>query len=225
MRDSKANASGRVRRARSPRKRRSSEEVRLQIVAAAGDEFGQYGYSNATTAAIAQRAEATEAQIFRLFGSKSELFRVAIVEPLDRHLASFHVRLTETMGESAPFDEAARLYIEELIDFMETHAAMLMALVTASAHESDAEVGVGGLDGLRNYFERGAAMMTPRVGENPAIDPKLLVRVSFAAVLANVMFKDWLFPRGMRNRAAVRTAIAGFVINGISSEIPTEKRR
>ena len=61
------------------RKRRSSEEVADRILEAAAEEFETAGYSGATTAAIARRAEVTEAQIFRFYGSKQELFRAAIV--------------------------------------------------------------------------------------------------------------------------------------------------
>ena len=45
-------------------------------------------------------------------------------------------------------------------------------------------------------MQPGAAMMTQRVRDNPAVDPALMVRFSFAAVLANLMFKDWPFPAG-----------------------------
>jgi hypothetical protein len=39
--------------------------------------------------------------------------------------------------------------------------------------------------------------------------------VSFVAVLASLMFKDWLFPAGMASEEEIREAIADFVIDGI----------
>jgi hypothetical protein len=43
------------------------------------------------------------------------------------------------------------------------------------------------------------------------------VRVSFAAVLANLMFRDWLFPPGIASDTEIREAIAAFVIEGIEA--------
>jgi hypothetical protein len=42
-----------------------------------------------------------------------------------------------------------------------------------------------------------------------------MVRVSFVAVLASLMFKDWLFPAGMASEDEIREAIVDFVIDGI----------
>ena len=42
-----------------------------------------------------------------------------------------------------------------------------------------------------------------------------MVRVSFAAVLANVMFRDWLFPAGLASEHDIREAIIDFVIDGL----------
>ena len=63
------------------RKRRSPEELKDRIIAAAGVEFRRGGYAKATTAAIAHRAKVTETQIFRYFDSKANLFREAIFKP------------------------------------------------------------------------------------------------------------------------------------------------
>ena len=64
-------------------------------------------------------------------------------------------------------------------------------------------------------------MMAERVGDAPRVDPALMVRVSFAAVLANVIFRDWLFgPDGVGDGGggeAVRRAIGEFVVHGIGA--------
>lgn len=48
-----------------------------------------------------------------------------------------------------------------------------------------------------------------------------MVRVSFAAVLGSVMFRDWLFPEGLASDEAIRRAIADFTIDGISANHPS----
>jgi len=197
------------------RKRRSSEEVADRILEAAAEEFEIAGYSGATTAAIARRAEVTEAQIFRFYGSKQELFRAAIFKPLNRHLVAFHEANRAPLGDPRTMREMARRYIGELEDFVAQHSRMFMSLIVASAYSPEATNPVSDMEGLRAYFEQGAKVMTSRVGERAPVDPRLMVRVSFVAVLASLMFKDWLFPAGMASEEEIREAIADFVIDGI----------
>lgn len=199
------------------RPRRSSEEVADRILEAAAEEFELSGYSGATTAAIARRAQVTEAQIFRFHPSKQELFRAAIFTPLNRHFADFQARNDPDLaGEHSAYDLAHK-YIGELLDFMASHSRMFMSLIVASAYSPDSTGSVAELQGLQAYFEQGKAMMRARVGEKPRVSPELMVRVSFAAVLANLMFRDWLFPPGLARDEEIRDAIAAFVIEGIEA--------
>ena len=199
------------------RKRRTSSEVSDRILEAAGEEFEQSGYGGATTAAIARRAEVTEAQIFRLFGSKRELFHAAIFEPLNRHFADFQARYPTASAPAGDTETVARRYVGELQDFTARHSRMLLSLIAASAYSPDTVEPVGDMRGLLAYFERGAATMTKRVGAEANVEPELMVRVSFAAVIANVMFKDWLFPPGLASELEIREAIGAFVLHGIGA--------
>ncbi len=144
------------------RKRRSSEEVADRILEAAVEEFEQSGYAGATTAAIARRAEVTEAQIFRFYESKQALFRAAIFTPLNRHFAEFHAANTAPPGDSGSMREMARRYIGELQDFMEQHSRMLMSLIVASAYSPESTDGVGELDGLRASYSPAAIFAASR---------------------------------------------------------------
>lgn len=205
------------------RKRRSPEELRDLIIEAAGQEFEANGYSGATTAAIARRAEVTEAQIFRFFASKAELFREAIFQPLNRHFSEFQSRNVAEVRNVEPFRALATSYINELQDFMGEHSRMLMSLIVAKEYMQGSGEGLGDLEGLRAYFERGAATMRARTKGKEKVPAELMVRVSFAAVLACVMFRDWLFPPGMASDEQIRAAIADFTIDGIrANEAPAE---
>ncbi|EJL31315.1 TetR/AcrR family transcriptional regulator [Novosphingobium sp. AP12] len=199
------------------RRRRSSEEVADRILEAAAEEFELSGYSGATTAAIARRAEVTEAQIFRFHASKQDLFRAAIFTPLNRHFADFQARTVADPEAGRDGHDLARAYIGELQEFMSRHSRMFLSLVVANAYSPGATGGIDALDGLQAYFDKGKAMMTARVGETPRVSPELMVRVSFAAVLANLMFRDWLFPRGLAGEDEIREAITAFVIEGIEA--------
>lgn len=126
-----------------PRRRRSPEDILNRIVEAASGEFKRHGFARATTATIARKAGVTEAQLFRCFASKANLFRETIFKPLDRHLSN---------------------YIDKYL------------------HE----------DSHANLSEKA--------------DSRLLVRLSFVAVLGSILFKDWIFPPGLASEKEVQEA-------------------
>lgn len=199
------------------RKRRSPEEILERLIGAAGEEFKQNGFSGATTSAIAKRAEVTEAQLFRYFDSKATLFHEAIFKPLNEHFVSFNSRQLASTSEAGNARDQARLYIDELSHFLSEHSPMLMSLIFAQTYTEGSPQGVANIEGLRTYFERGAAMMSQRVSDNPAVAPELMVRASFAAVLGCVMFRDWIFPQGIASDEDISAAIIDFVIDGINA--------
>jgi AcrR family transcriptional regulator len=190
------------------------------VVQAAAEEFESHGFGNATTAAIASRAGVTEAQIFRYFDSKATLFRAAIFEPLNAHFADFHARQVAAEGQPEPYREQARTYITELQAFIAQHSRMLMSLVVAEAYNRPATGGVDGLEGLGDYFMRGADLMYQRMGDKAPlarIQPEIMVRVSFAAVLACSLFDDWMFAQSGASSEKIRDAVIDFVIDGLSA--------
>lgn len=203
------------------KKRRSSEEIMERLIHAAREEFKRSGYVGATTAAIARNADITEAQLFRYFESKADLFREAVFEPLNKHFAEFNARYPTNSSSKGNIRDRARLYITELQQFLDEHSKLMLSLVVAQLFTSGNPQGargqgVGEIESLRHYFKRGAATMGSRVEKNPKVDPQLLVRVSFAAVLGCVMFKDWIFPAGLASDEEISAAIIDFVIDGIS---------
>lgn len=204
------------------RKRRSPEELRDRILEAAVNEFESSGYAGATTAAIARKAETTEAQIFRLFESKADLFRAAIFAPLNRHFADFQARNVSGPLALPWRRELAERYIGELQDFIGEHSRMLMSLIVARAYGQGDTDGMGAIPGLEAYFSSGAATMRVHSGESPRVPPELMVRVSFAAVLGSLMFREWLFPEGLASEEAIRRAIADFTLDGISANHPLD---
>ncbi|RJF90605.1 TetR/AcrR family transcriptional regulator [Sphingomonas cavernae] len=199
------------------RKRRSSEEITDRLIRAAEEEFKRCGYAGATTAAIARRADVTEAQLFRTFASKADLFREAVFRPLNAHFERFNAEHVADAPDGGASRDNARLYITELQRFIEEHAQLFRALILTQTYGADDTHGVGAIDSLATYFDRGAAIQSNRVGDDAKVDPRLMVRVSFAAVLANMMFKDWLFPEGLARDEEISSAIIDFVLDGINA--------
>lgn len=204
--------------------RRSTDEIRVRLIKAAGAEFRRYGYAGATTAAIARRADTTEAQLFRAFKSKEGLFREAVFEPLNAHLSGFLERYLSGVGLATNARQEARRYIGELQEFIRENSMLLLSLVAAQSFDSE-NLGQHGTHNLQTYFRLGAAMMSKRVVGEPTVDPDILVRISFAAVLGCVVFKDWMFPSGSAKDAAISAGIIDFVIDGINVNFDPEMRQ
>ncbi len=199
------------------RTRRSPEDLTNRIIQAAAEEFKRVGYAGATTAANARKAGVTEAQLFRYFGSKSNLFRESIFKPLDEHLLHFTKEHLPDAANNPDFKGNAALYMGELQRFIVENRHMITSLVVAQTYETEAGQGVGAIGSLEKYFDRGAAIMKSQGGQNLKVDPKLMVRVSFAAVLACVMFWDWIFPPSLASDEEIKSAIHDFVLEGISA--------
>jgi AcrR family transcriptional regulator len=200
------------------KKRRSTEENMDRILRAAADEFKASGFSGATTASIARRADVTQTQLFRYFASKADLYREAVFKPLNQHFLDFLSRSLSDATQMEARGDRSRRYIGELQRFMSAHSEMLMSLIVAQTYAAGSTAGVNEFDSVRTYFERGAALMTSRMADSsPRVDPKLMVRVSFVAVLACVLFKDWVFPAGMATEDEIRAAINDFVMDGINA--------
>jgi AcrR family transcriptional regulator len=195
--------------------RRSTTEIRLKLIQAAGVEFRKFGFAGAKTAEIARRAGTTEMQLFRAFKSKAALFREAVFEPLQEHLSGFLERYLSEVGLIPNAREQARLYIGELQQFINKNSTLLLSLIAAQSFDPDNRVNQG-IDNLQMYFRLGAAVMRKRIVGHPTVDPDILVRISFAAVLGCVMFKDWMFPDRSAKDAAISAGIIDFVIDGIN---------
>jgi len=201
------------------RARRAPEEIRDRIVRAAGDEFKRTGFTGATTARIARRAGVTEAQLYRYFGSKAGLFREVVFKPLDRHFLVFIDRHLAVAGDASSLREMSQLYTTKLQRFITEHSALLTTLVVAQIYDAGMPQGVGRINSLSAYFEHGAEAMSKHLKRGARIDPKLMVRVSFAAVLACIMFRDWVFPPGLASDRSIREAINAFVLEGIGANL------
>jgi AcrR family transcriptional regulator len=193
-----------------------------RILAAAREEFKRCGYAGATTAAVARAAEVTETQLFRYFGSKSNLFREAVFKPLDEQLRAFFAETGPAPGDLESFQAAGVRYVEDLQRFMAENAGLMTSLAVAQTYDPQVAQGAAAAGSLASYFARGAATMAGRLHSPPKVAPELMVRVSFAAVMACAMFRDWLFPQGLATEEEIRRAVDVFVLEGISANFDPE---
>jgi len=183
-----------------------------RIVQAAREEFQRSGFAGATTAAIARNAEVTEAQLFRCFGSKSNLFRETIFKPIDQHFVQFLNKHMPEIRRASSNAAMTDLYATELQRFIRENSGVLASLVMAQTYES--ETVQPGISSLHTYFDRCASLMSERLKGRTKVDPRLTVRVVFGAVLASVMFKDWIFPAGLATDEEITAAVNDFIKEG-----------
>lgn len=203
-------------RASKRRKRRTAAEIRGRLLNAAREEFNAKGFTGATTAAIAKRADVAEIQMFRYFPSKADLFHEAIFAPLSDHFRTFVAKLGPGTLDEAHIMKRARLYISELLAFLSEHSKMLVSLIVAQTYEGSAPATSQASAGsLQAFLDEIAALMAERVGVASEIEPETMGRVAFGALLGCITYRDLLFPHAAANSATIDQAIAEFILAGI----------
>jgi AcrR family transcriptional regulator len=95
------------------RRRLSAAERREEILAVAIAEFGVTGYHGTSTEVIAERAGISQPYIFRLYGTKKDLFLACIDSCFDRTIEVFRHAVEDA---DAPRQAMGRAYIEMLGD-------------------------------------------------------------------------------------------------------------
>lgn len=196
------------------RPRRSAEEITQRLVDAAIQEFSCNGYAGTRTAAIAKRAGVVEPLLFKYFGSKANLFDRAIFQTLDRFYANFVANHPFDTASRTEWAEQSREYIGAQQDFLKKNSRMFMSLVLHEAFDTAEVKGIGGLSGLQEFLTKMAAFAATRRANKTDTDPNLIARISFALLLACVLFHDWLFPEDLATEKRIRAAVIDFVYKG-----------
>lgn len=79
----------------------TAEERRRSVLAAAVTEFARAGYEGTSTEVIARRAGISQPYLFRLFGTKRELFLAAVARCFERVRTTFEKASEGLDGEEA----------------------------------------------------------------------------------------------------------------------------
>lgn len=116
--------------------RQTADERRVAVLEAATIEFALRGLHGASTDAIARRAGISQPYLFRLFGSKKELFIAVIDDCFARTLDSFRSAASGTSGAAA-LEAIGHAYGESL----ESDRTMLQGqLQSYAASVEDADI-------------------------------------------------------------------------------------
>lgn len=196
------------------RPRRNPEEIARRLLDAAVEEFAANGYAGARTAAIAQRAGVVEPLLFKYFGSKANLFQRAIFDNLDRHYNRFIETHRFEGDDPARWVEQTKDYIGQQQDFLRENSRMFMSLIIHEAFDAEGVEGIDGLNGLQEFLDKMSTFAEARDYDESVTDPALIARISFGSLLACVLFRDWLFPKGIASEQKIRTALIDFILKG-----------
>jgi AcrR family transcriptional regulator len=202
------------------RTRRKGEAVRADLITAALALFAERGYARTTTRDIALRAHSSEVLLFRYFQSKANLFHEAVVAPFNAILGEFSAG-PEQDG-SPPFSSAG-LFVEHLFHMLTEHRDILLALVTTRLYEpGDVEQKIDA-GPFRDYFKTAVEQLDRQLGSlgiHPAISPQVSSRISFAAVVATALFRDWIFAGTGLDEREILADLTKFILVGVRGGEP-----
>jgi AcrR family transcriptional regulator len=198
------------------RTRRSPQEVRELLLGAARSTFAARGYARSSTREIADAAGVSEALLFRHFGTKANLFELAILDPfqgfIDAYVDGRPADITDT---PPPPEVPSRDYVATLYELLSQNRELVMALLAARAYEIDLTAKPelsDALDRLQTVVEVELAQR----GLN-GVDVPITIRVTFAMVVALAVFQDWLFPPGKRpSEDRIVDEMVQFMVHGLA---------
>jgi AcrR family transcriptional regulator len=142
--------------------RKTADERRDEILDAAFVEFAERGLHGASTEEIARRAGISQPYVFRLFGSKKELFKAATARCLRETLETFQRAAEGKRGEDALAAMGAA-YQELLADRNRLRSQMQ---AYAACDDPDiCEVVRNGYGDIVTYVERVSGLPTDEVAK------------------------------------------------------------
>jgi AcrR family transcriptional regulator len=132
--------------------RKSAEERRENVLDAALDEFAAHGLSGASTEAIAAKAGISQPYVYRLFGTKKELF-TSVVSRCFRQTLELFQRAAEGKRGRDALEAMGEAYVNELLPDRTRLRAQMQAYAACDDVEI-CEVVRNGYGDLVAYAER-----------------------------------------------------------------------
>jgi AcrR family transcriptional regulator len=133
-------------RTKASTRRMTAAERREAVIQAAVIEFAEAGFFGTSTEAIAARAGISQPYIFRLFGSKQNLFLLTAQRCFYRILETFQAAAAATDGD--PFEAMGEAYMKLLSD-----RRLLMVWMHAFAACANPEIQSAMAGGFKEMYE------------------------------------------------------------------------
>jgi AcrR family transcriptional regulator len=132
--------------------RKTAEERRETVLAAALEEFAERGLHGASTETVAKRAGISQPYVFRLFGTKKELFKAVVARCFRETLEVFQRAAEGKRGEDA-LHAMGMAYSEKLLPDR-TRLQVQMQAYAACGDPEIRDVVRAGFGDLHAYVER-----------------------------------------------------------------------
>ncbi|AEF37830.1 TetR family transcriptional regulator [Mycolicibacter sinensis] len=198
-------------------KRRSSADVRAELLVAASHLFATRGWAGTSTKEIADRAGTYETSLYTHFGSKSGIFTAAVVEPFHEFIESF--RATLATDHDAPEDALARAFVRDLYGTLEKHREAATAFVLATQEPEAREALSAARTALESVFDdlntsgRARAEHLGIPGPGRPLTQRLMV----GTVVAASVFAPWLFSDALdASKSDIQEAMVEMFLYGIT---------
>jgi AcrR family transcriptional regulator len=140
--------------------RKTAEQRREEILVAAFDEFAEHGLHGTSTDVIARKAGVSQSYLFRLFGTKKELYLESVRRCLRETLELFQEASAGKTGEDA-LEAMGQAYVGLLKDRRRLRAQMQ---AYADCDDEDVrEIVRAGFGELVDYVERVSGLDVERI--------------------------------------------------------------
>jgi AcrR family transcriptional regulator len=179
------------------RTRRSSLEVRGEILRVAEEAFAQHGYGGVKLKDVAREADTTESVLYRYFPSKSALFRESVLHPVLEVLDAFASASARYIDHPLDDRSMMRLVLGELLEQLRIHRSAIRSFVAVEEDLTPLE---------RDEFHNAMIALVGRleevareVGSRRGLeedDPAIAwgVRLALGAMISVVSHDRWLLP-------------------------------
>lgn len=178
-------------------------EAKKAILSTARAEFGTKGFAGTTMRDIAQRAEVSEALLYRYFPAKDTLFERAVIEPYHRFVESYldNWAAIASADRLLSNEEMVSRFVTTLYDFILENRDLVFALVAADRFGERDMVHVDGAEGTGSLGEevRRLAEFTGREAHDRGlggVDLEMAVSCTVAMVFSMALLDNLLFGKG-----------------------------
>jgi AcrR family transcriptional regulator len=205
-----------------PRLRRTSQEIRGLLLAAAAGYFARNGYAGTSTRAIATEAGVSETLLFRHFGTKSGLFEVTTLDRFRVVVDEFVARWDRRSSVAGEEEAHARAYLAAMLKLVRAQRGVMFALLTLDRDEPEVEaIQAAAIEA----FEKLLVAVTTHVLTDgggtlwPGVDPEVTAPAVAAVVLSVTLLDGWLFPPGSARppTGVVDDEVATYVLYGVGA--------
>jgi len=147
-----------------PSTRLTADERREEVLEAALIEFAERGYAGTSTEDVARRAGISQPYLFRLFGTKKELFKAATARCFLETLEMFQRAAEGKRGEEA-LGAIGNAYMAEVLEGDRVALKAQMQAYAACDDEEICEVVRNGFGDLVAYVERVSGLPADAVSD------------------------------------------------------------